>query len=79
MEENTREYELAYELAETLDDVDSLMLYESFVRQYAESVLREKLAKVMATPKEKIRLNRAAFFNYLMQQHARKRRFNSRN
>lgn len=65
---------LALELAEILDDMDSLQLYQGFTEQFSEVLLRDTLKKVLSIPKEKIRKNRAALYNYLMQRHVQKSR-----
>ena len=52
MSSTQREEELAIHLAETLDDMKSLLTYERFVKRYSESHLLEILDIVMKTPKE---------------------------
>jgi hypothetical protein len=78
MDENSREYKLAVELAEALHDTDSLLFYQNLVKIHSESFLRDLLAKVLAIPNEKIRKTRGALFNYMVQQHAHKKRHYSR-
>ncbi len=50
MNENYDPYEikLAQEIADTLNDRDSLALHLQYVRRYKEEFLRKILAKVMA-------------------------------
>lgn len=64
------EVRLANEIAETLEDRDSLALHLQYVRKYKESFLRKTLAKVMALPEHKIRKTRAALFVFLINQGA---------
>jgi len=63
---NQQQENLAYELAEALNDTDSMKFYFSIVEKYSEVFLRDKLAKVMAKNPKEIRASRAAFFNYLV-------------
>lgn len=79
MELTSHEKKLAIEIAQILDDIDSVEFHKILVRQYSESFLREKLAVVLKTPKEKIRTSRAAYYNYLVNTHASSRKKNSRN
>lgn len=65
------EIKLANEIAETLDDRDSLALHLQYVRKYKEEFLRKVLNKVMSLPEEKIRKTRAALYVYLINQGAR--------
>jgi hypothetical protein len=66
---------IAIELAEALHDTDSLMFYQGLAEQYAESLLKETLKKVLEVPNDKIKRSRAAYFNYLMQQHGHKKKY----
>ena len=70
MEYTSQEEKLAIEIAEALDDVKSLKTHLLFAKQYSESFLREKLEIVLKTPKEDIRKSRAAYYTYLVTQHA---------
>jgi len=65
-----REQEFAVHLAETLDDMKSLMTYERFVEKYAESFLEEILEIVIKTPKQRIKRSRGAYFTFLVMQRA---------
>ena len=68
---NQHQENLAYELAETLDDTHSMKFYFSAVEKYSEAFLRDKLAKVLA--KKDIRTSKGQFFNYLVNnEHAAK-------
>lgn len=62
---------LAYELADALNDHESLALYISFTQKYQEDFLRKILAKVMSIPDKKIRRTRGALFTYLVLHHAK--------
>ncbi len=63
---------LAYEIAEALDDLDSLAIHRKFVEQYSETHLRKILFKVLSIPIENIRKTRGALFTHLVQQHNKK-------
>jgi hypothetical protein len=79
MELTPQEQKLAIELAQTLDDIASLLTYQKFVKQYAESYLRERLNLVMKIPKEDIKKTRGAYFTYLVLQHEKSKRNYPRN
>ena len=74
----SREELLALDLADALNDRKGLALYLSYARKYPESVLRRVLGEVKEVPYEKIRKSRAALFNHLVQQYARKTTKNNR-
>jgi len=69
------ETQLAYELAEALNDKEAIQMYISYVHRFSESLLREMLVKVLSVPENKIRKTRGALFNYLIQQHAAKAKY----
>ncbi len=62
------ERRLANEIAETLEDRDSLVMHLQYVRKYKEEYLRKVLNKVMTLPPEKIRKSRAALYTFLINQ-----------
>lgn len=62
------EIKLANEIANTLNDRDSLTLHLQYVRKYKEEFLRKVLAKAMAMDERKIRKNRAALYTFLINQ-----------
>jgi hypothetical protein len=62
------EIKLAHELAETLNDRDSLKYYLQLTQKYHESYLRQILAKVMSIDESEIRKTRGALFTYLVNQ-----------
>ncbi len=68
----SKEYRLAEELAETLDDKESLPFYCDLTEKYSEAFLRAKLRKVMSMPSDQIRKTRGALFTYLIRQHERR-------
>jgi len=74
MELTSQEQKLAIELAQTLDDIESLLTYQKMVKQYAESYLRGKLAIVMKIPRNEIKKTRGAYFTFLVMQHEKSRR-----
>ncbi len=65
----TNEKSLAYELAQALNDMESLQVYIGFAEKYQEPFLRRLLTKVMSLPDEKIKRTRGALFTYLIKQH----------
>ena len=67
----TREELLAWELANSLNDVKGIPLYVSYARKYPEPFLRGVLAVALDIPIEKIRKSRGALFNYLVQKHGK--------
>ena len=68
---NSKEYRLAYEIADTLNDLESLDLHISFVQSYNESVLRKIFNRVMSIPEDKIKRTRGALYTYLVKNHGR--------
>jgi biotin operon repressor len=74
----SREELLALDLADALNDRKGLALYLSYARKYPESVLRRILGEVKEVPYARIRKSRAALFNHLVQQYARKTTENHR-
>ncbi len=65
------EIRLANEIADTLNDKDSLALHLQYVRKYKEEFLRRTLNKVMSIPEGKIKRNRAALYTFLINQSGR--------
>lgn len=65
------EIKLAHEIADTLNDRDSIALHLQYVRKYQETFLRKILAKVMAIPESKIKRSRAALYTFLINQSSR--------
>jgi S-adenosylmethionine synthetase len=64
------EVKLAYEIADTLKDRDSIIMHLKYARKYKEEFLRKILAKVMSIDENKIRRNRAALYTFLINQNA---------
>lgn len=62
------EIKLAHEIAETLDDRDSIAMHLQLVRKFQEAHLRKILSKVMAIPEHKIKRSRAALYTFLINQ-----------
>ncbi len=65
------EKKLAREIAETLNDPDSLVMHLQYTRKYKEAFLRKVLAKVMAIPEHQIKKSRAALYTFLINQNGR--------
>jgi len=63
------ESKLAYELANALNDRESLALYATFTQKYQEAFLRKILQRVMSVPDNKIKRTRGALFTYLVNQY----------
>ena len=61
--------ELALEIAEALNDIDSLQLFITFAERYPEEYLRKVLEKVLAIPQDRIKKTRGALFTFLVKQH----------
>lgn len=66
--EQTREVKLAYEIADILNDRKSIDWHIECARKFSETFLREKLSYVLS--KQNIK-NRAAYYNRLIQLHAK--------
>lgn len=65
------EMQLAHEIAERLNDPDSLTQYLKYAKQYPHSVLRRKLDYVCSLPDQKITHSRGAYFIFLVEQQLR--------
>ncbi len=61
-----KEEKLAREIADALDDHDSMTVHLSFVEKYTESFLRRTLQRVLSVPENQIRKTRGALFTYLV-------------
>jgi len=68
----TREEQLAIDLAKSLDDYQGLPFYISLTKKYPESFLREILGQVKEIPQAKIKKSRGALFNHLVQRNGGK-------
>jgi hypothetical protein len=62
------EIKLANEIADSLQDRDSLAMHLKYVRKYKEEFLRRILQKVLSLDESKIRRSRAALYNFLINQ-----------
>jgi hypothetical protein len=65
------ELRLAREIAEILDDMDSLPMHLILVQKHKEGFLRERLNKVMSIPESQIKRSRAALYMFLINQKGR--------
>ena len=65
------ENKLAYEIASTLNDLESLSVHISFTQKYQEVFLRKILQRVMSVPDNKIKRTRGALFTYLVNEHGK--------
>jgi hypothetical protein len=66
-----QEIKLAREIAEKLQDTESLPYHLKQVRKYKEEFLRKHLDHVLSVPKEQIKRSRAALYVYLINQSSR--------
>jgi hypothetical protein len=66
---NPIEIQLAHEIAERLNDPESLSLYLSYTQQFSHEKLRELLNRVTSIPDRDIRRSRGALFTHLVNQH----------
>ena len=62
---------LAYELADSMNDRDSIQVYISFTQKFSEEFLRKIQNKVLSIPEHKIKKSRGALFTFLVQQHGK--------
>ncbi len=65
----SKEEKLAREIADVLNDSESLPVHIGFVERYSEKFLRKTLQKVLSIPEDQIRKTRGALFTYLVKQH----------
>lgn len=63
---------LACDLAEALNDRQTLSIYLLYAKRYPENLLRKILGQVMEIPDQQIKKSRAALFHYLIQKYAPK-------
>ena len=75
---NPIEIQLAHEIAERLNDPESLSLYLSYAQQFSHEKLREFLNRVCSIPDRQIRRSRGALFTHLVNQHKQYGHDNSR-
>lgn len=68
---DSHEIKLAHEIANTLEDRDSITLHLQYARKYKEEFLRRILNKVMSLPDSKIKRSRAALYTFLINQNSR--------
>jgi len=69
---NSKKEKLAQELADTLDDRESIAFYRDVTKKYSEGFIRGKLQKVMSIPSNQIRKTRGALFTFLLNQYEHK-------
>lgn len=67
----SKEERLAREIADALDDNDSLTVHIDFVQKYSEAFLRKTLQRVLSIPEAQIRKTRGALFTYLVTQNGK--------
>ena len=60
----SKELKLAREIADALNDNDSLTVHIGFAEKYSEAFLRKTLQKVLSIPEDKVRKTRGALFTY---------------
>ena len=64
----TKEQKLAREIADALNDMEAISIYEGFALKYKEEFLRRILQRVLSIPQDQIRKTRGALFTYLIKQ-----------
>jgi hypothetical protein len=64
----SKEERLAREIADALNDNESLAIHITFAKKYSEAFLRKILQKVLSIPEDQIRKTRGALFTYLVNQ-----------
>lgn len=74
----TKEELLAVDLAQALNDEKGLALYISYTKKYPEHLLREVLGEVKEIPLNKIKKNKGALFNHLIQKYVQETNKNNR-
>ena len=62
------ERKLANEIADSLNDRDSITMHLQYVRKYKEEFLRKHLNHVMSLPDSSIKKSRAALYTFLINQ-----------
>lgn len=67
----SKEERLAREIADALNDNDSLTVHIDFVQKYSEAFLRKTLQRVLSIPEAQIRKTRGALFTYLVTQNGK--------
>lgn len=72
MELTPKQRQLAYDIAQRLDDLDWVAYHEDLVKQYSEAYLKQKLEYVMSLPSSKIKNSRAAYYIFLVTGNAKK-------
>jgi hypothetical protein len=65
-EYENHEIVLANEIADCLNDRESLPLYLGFARKYKDEHLRKILKRVMSIPDEQIKKTRGALFTFIV-------------
>lgn len=73
----TKEIDLAFELAEKLHDKQSIAQFLLLTRKYKESFLKEILEEVLRKPQRQIKKSRGALFTFLAKMYGDKNRTRS--
>ena len=66
IEYTPEERRLANEIADTLNDKNSIVLHLQYARKYKETFLRRILNQVMSVAEDKIKKSRAALYTFLI-------------
>ena len=64
---------LAYRVAEGLDDMKNLRLYQSYCRRFPADLILKAFVRAREPAPDKIKVSRGALFNFLVQLYAKKR------
>lgn len=65
-----KENSLASFLADSLNNLEGLPVYQSYARRYSEGILRKVLSEAKETPANKIKKSRSHLFTYLLKKYA---------
>ena len=68
----SEEQRLAYQVAEGLDDVKNLRLYQSYCRRYPAEIILAAYVRAKEVSPDKIKKSRGALFNFLVQKYGGK-------
>lgn len=66
-----KQQKLAREIADALNDMEAVSIYEGFAYKYTEDFLRRILQRVLSIPQDQIRKTRGALFTFLIKQNQR--------
>ncbi len=71
----TREEQLAYDIATSLSDFGNMPRYLSLAKRFPESLLRRVLSEAKEIPKSKVKTSRTAILNYFLNKYVRQNNY----